>query len=171
MLRVALAELRAGAVETIGELAADDPQFADAEARLVEPLRVRGRLSSAGEGKVYWRVAISTTARMECRRCLTPVEVPVRESLGLVFAPQGAGEGDESCYVIPGRTKVLDLTEALREELLLALPRFVECRPDCRGLCPRCGANLNDSPCGCATATDPRWDALRTLTRAEPDKD
>lgn len=171
MLRVALAELRAGAVETVGEVPVDDPQLADAEARLVEPLRVRGRLSSAGEGKVYWRVAFATTARMECRRCLAPVDVPVRESMGLVFATQGADEGDDSCYLIPERTKVLDLTEALREEVLLALPRFVECRPDCRGLCPRCGANLNDGPCGCASTTDPRWDALRTLTQAEHEKD
>jgi uncharacterized protein len=126
---------------------------------------VRGRLSSAGEGRYYWQVTFTTTARLECRRCLAEVDVPVRESAGLVFAPRRAAVGDESCYVIPERTNVLDLTEALREELLLALPRYVECRPDCRGLCPRCGANLNAGPCRCAPAADPRWDALRSLTR------
>jgi uncharacterized protein len=170
MLRVALAELRAGAVETEGEVAPDDPLLDGAEARLVEPLRVTGRLSAAGEGRYYWRVTFVTTARMECRRCLAPVDVPVRESAGLIFAPRGAGS-DESCYLIPERTHVLDLSEALREEFLLALPRFVECRSDCRGLCPRCGANLNEGPCGCAPAADSRWDALRALTRTDPEKD
>jgi len=171
MLRVALAELRAGAVETVAEVAADDPLLAGAEARLIEPLRVRGRLSGAGEGKFYWRVTYEGTARLQCRRCLTSVDVPVSESAGLVFARRQADESDESCYIIPDRTNVLDLSEALREELLLALPRYVECRPDCRGLCARCGANLNDGPCGCTRASDARWDALRALTQSEPRKD
>lgn len=165
MLRVALAELRAGAVETALEVALDDPMLAGEEVRLVAPLRVRGRLSSAGGGRYYWRVSFETTTRLECRRCLMPVDVPVKESVGLVFAPRRAAEGDESCYIIPERTNVLELGEALREEVLLALPRYVECRPDCRGLCPRCGANLNDGPCGCASQADPRWDALRSLTQ------
>jgi uncharacterized protein len=66
---------------------------------------------------------------------------------------------------------VVDLAFALREELILAVPPFVECRPDCKGLCPRCGANLNDGPCDCPPRSDPRWDALRGLSRADTRKD
>lgn len=161
MLRIALSEVRSGAVETAGEIAPDDALLAIPGVRLLEPLAVTGRFSSAGGEKYYWKAALSTVLRIECRRCLEPVDVPLRQSLGLVFsAGDDAPEGD-GVYVIPTRTQLLDLTEAIREEFHLAVPRFVECRPDCRGLCPRCGANLNNGPCGCEPSTDPRWDALR----------
>lgn len=169
MLRVDLADLRVGPVEIDGELAADDPVLARAEPGLavVAPVRVAGRLATAGEGKYYWRARLGTTVRVDCRRCLTPVDVPVSASAGLVFAFEGEATEDDGCYIIPARARVLDLTEAAREELILAFPLFVECRPDCRGLCARCGANLNDGPCGCAPAGDPRWDALRALGQPE----
>jgi uncharacterized protein len=52
----------------------------------------------------------------------------------------------------------------VREELGLAVPKFLECRDDCRGLCPNCGKDLNAGPCGCAApAVDPRWRALADL--------
>ena len=58
----------------------------------------------------------------------------------------------------------LDLRPALREQWLLAAPAFALCREDCKGLCPRCGADLNAGPHDCATQTaDPRWDALKKL--------
>lgn len=171
MLRVPLAEVRAGAVDTTGELAADDPLLADAGVVLAGPLRVAGRLSSAGKGKYYWRAHFETAVSTECRRCLKAVEVHVSQPLALIFATQGEAAEDHGCYVIEDRARVLDLTEAVREELLLAIPRFVECRPDCRGLCPTCGADLNDSPCGCAPAGDPRWQALRALTHPDPKGD
>jgi uncharacterized protein len=167
MLRVALADLRGGAVETVGEIPAGDPLFASDEVTLVAPVAVRGRLSRAGEGQYYWQVAYQTVVRAECRRCLATVDVPVDEKAGLVFATDPGATETEGYYVLPARAQDVDLREPLREELLLALPRFVECRPDCRGLCPTCGANLNDGPCGCGTAADPRWDALRALTKPE----
>jgi len=171
MLRVALTALRAGAVETGGEIAPGDPLLADASWQLAEPARITGRFSSAGEGKYYWKVRIETLVRAECRRCLSPVDVPVRVSRGLIFSSgDDAPEGD-GCYVIPPRAQVLDLSGAVREELLLAMPQFVECRPDCQGLCPRCGANLNDGPCGCAKESDPRWDALHAALPKRPRTD
>lgn len=53
--------------------------------------------------------------------------------------------------------EVLDLTEDIREDLLLEVPAYPLCRPDCRGLCPVCGQNLNEASCGCAPR--PGWDA------------
>lgn len=170
MLRVNLSDVRVGAAETVGRLADDDAVLAEVGpgVALVAPVQVKGRLSAAGEGKYYWRARLGTIVRAECRRCLNPVDVPVDASLALVFARAGEGVTEEDgCYVIPARAKTLDLTAVVREELILALPHFVECRPDCRGLCPKCGANLNDGPCGCAPAGDPRWDALRALSKPE----
>lgn len=170
MLRIALSEVRSGAVETNGEIAPDDALLATPGVTLLEPLVVSGRFSSAGGEKYYWKAAFHTVLRLECRRCLAPVELPLRQTLGLVFsASDDTPEGD-GVYLIPPRTQLLDLTEAVREEFLLAVPHFVECRPECKGLCARCGANLNDGPCGCGPQTDPRWDALGALTM-HPKKD
>jgi uncharacterized protein len=171
MLRVSLAEVRYGAVETTGDVPPEHPAFRDAEWPLALPVSVRGRLSSAGEGKYFWRAHVRTAVRAECRRCLAPVDVPLELDLRLLFMAEADAPEGEGCYAVPPRAQELDLSPALREELFLALPRFVECRPDCRGLCARCGANLNQGPCGCTPEADPRWAALRALTRPEPLKD
>jgi len=167
MLRVDLAAVREGPVTIAETIAPADPFVATTGLALAAPLVVSGRLSTAGEDQFYWQATLSTVVRAECRRCLTGVDVPISESLGLVFVTEEAAEGDEDCYVVPRRASFLDLSEAVREELLLATPQFVECRDDCRGLCPRCGADLNAGPCGCAPAVDPRWEALTKLPRGE----
>src|SRR5476651_2366226 len=113
MLRVALNTVHAGPVDTSGEVAADDPLFAWVGTPLAAPITVHGRLSTAGEGKYYWRVQFETTVRAECRRCLVSVEQPVAESRGLIFsADEETPEGD-GCYIVPARANVLDLAEAL----------------------------------------------------------
>jgi len=58
----------------------------------------------------------------------------------------------------------LDLKELAAEQTLLAMPMRILCRPNCAGLCPRCGANLNQvDDCGCKPEIDPRWEALADL--------
>jgi uncharacterized protein len=59
---------------------------------------------------------------------------------------------------------VLDLDALVQEQLLLAVPSHLLCRVDCRGLCPYCGGNRNETECSCTAAqTDPRWAALKSL--------
>jgi uncharacterized protein len=58
----------------------------------------------------------------------------------------------------------LDLGETIREAVILEIPQVVLCRPDCRGLCPGCGSDLNEGACKCTPeGGDPRWDALKHL--------
>lgn len=171
MLRASLADLRGGAVETDGEIPAGDPAFASDEVKIVAPIKVRGRLSRAGEGSYYWRVSFETTLKAECRRCLTPTLVPLSESAGVILSTDPKATEGEGFYLIAPKARDIDLTEPLREEFLLALPHFVECRPDCKGLCPTCGADLNEGPCRCAKPADPRWNALRALTEQDSPKD
>ncbi len=172
MLRIDLAEVRAGAIETPGQIDPSDPLFEGEGIALAAPLRVEGRFSRAGEGKYFWHARMDAVLRLECRRCLTPVDVPVTQKLELLFAVEQDGlDDDVGCYTIPDRARELDLRDALREELVLATPQFVECRPDCRGLCPDCGANLNAGPCGCRPKRDPRWEALGDLLPGRPTED
>ena len=63
------------------------------------------------------------------------------------------GEGLAAC---------VNLVPAIREELILAIPAYVVCRDDCRGLCPQCGRELNTGPCGCTPPTE-SWRPLAAL--------
>jgi uncharacterized protein len=83
-----------------------------------------------------------------------------------VFAPPDflGGEDDGEIRVLPANEVELDLGEPIREELVLAAPTYTLCDPECKGLCPHCGADLNETTCDCGAAEpDPRWDALRAL--------
>ena len=60
-------------------------------------------------------------------------------------------------------SEVVDLTNEMRESILLALPFYPACRPGCKGLCSRCGVNLNHEECSCGPVNDVRWDILDEL--------
>jgi uncharacterized protein len=105
----------------------------------------------------------------ECRRCLRPVGGVLHARVREIYRPRPAGEApdeDEETYPLAG--EMLDLAPLVRDAVLLELPLAPLCSEDCAGLCPTCGALLDDGPCGCAEPVgDPRWGALDVL-RAEP---
>ena len=110
-----------------------------------------------------------------CSRCLTPLEVPLELHIEEEYQPTvdvftGAASPrpkDPNTFLIDEH-HVLDLTEALRQYRLLAAPMQPLCRPDCAGLCPICGQNLNEAPCACSRDEyDSRWSALAKLAQGE----
>jgi uncharacterized protein len=133
------------------------------EVALGEPVMVTGRLQATGEGRFFWHGTMRTVVTGECRRCLTPVSAPVTADADALFTQEAEALEDPDAYPLAPDATEIDLTPAIRDEVLLAVPRFLQCREDCRGLCPRCGQDLNAGPCGCAPATDPRWQALESL--------
>ena len=159
MLTVDLRSLAQGPVDTNGTFATDDPLFAGVDFTLTAPVVVEGRLTDAGEDKYYWRGRLSTTAHAACRRCLTSVTIPIAATVDALFTEE-PGDEDPSVYILPPKATGVDLADAVREELILAVPEYVLCKEDCRGLCPRCGAELNQGPCQCRPEADPRWAAL-----------
>ena len=99
--------------------------------------------------------------RGACRQSLAIV-VDEEFLIGGAAVGSGGALGPEDFAVPLGPDLVLDVTEVARQHLLLALPMVPVCRPDCRGLCPRCGANLNERECGCQRdEVDPRLAPLR----------
>lgn len=163
MLRIDLRELARGPVATRGELAQGDPALEGLEATFTAPVVVAGRLQGTGEGRFYWHASLRTVVQGECRRCLVPVSVPVAADIGALFTQDPEALEDPDSYPLAPDATEIDLVPALREELILAVPRYALCREDCRGLCPRCGQDLNAGPCGCAPAADPRWRGLAAL--------
>ncbi|MBI5710987.1 MAG: DUF177 domain-containing protein [Candidatus Eisenbacteria bacterium] len=118
--------------------------------------RVRGVLDVERTGeRLTLRGTLSAQARVECVRCLVAYDLPVEARLELFAERAGTGrrteeealERDDYMKFHDGRK--LDLREDARETLLLELPMIPRCREGCRGLCPRCGADLNQGPCGC----------------------
>ena len=108
--------------------------------------------------------------REVCSRCLRDVDMPVRVDLEEEFlasvdantgAPLPPPEDKEAFRIDAHHT--LDLEEAVRQSWTVALPMQPLCRPDCRGLCPSCGQDLNQRACGCAAEEDSRWSALEQL--------
>jgi DUF177 domain-containing protein len=152
MLEVDLVQLMQGPVDTAAEVAPEDPLFEGLVLAPADLVRVKGRLQSTGEGRYYWRATIATEVASECRRCLAPVRLPVSVQVEALFTEAADAEEDPAVYPIPHRATHVDLKPAVREELILAVPTYVVCREECRGLCPRCGADLNQGPCACTTA-------------------
>jgi uncharacterized protein len=164
MLRADLRELARGqAARTQGELTQDDLTLEGTGITLQQPVVVDGRLQSIGEGRFYWQGTAATVVQGECRRCLTPVASPLKLEMGALFTQDAEALGDPDSYAVAPDATEIDVTPAVREELVLAAPRYVECREDCKGLCPQCGTDLNAGPCGCAPATEARWQPLKAL--------
>lgn len=167
MLRLDLARLdKEGSIRVEAQVPADDPLWEDMEVSFAGPVDVRLRASTAGSGEVVVRGSVEADLRQECRRCLEPVTGRLEQELTMVFLPADTPgiEDDSEARVFDGRAVALDLSEPVREEVILAIDPYVVCDPECKGLCPVCGTNRNHEACDCRTEElDPRWDALRGL--------
>lgn len=134
-------------------------------------LDVQGRLESVVEG-VLVTVVVSTKAVGECSRCLEPVEIPVTVELQELYEYDDPGmrpSNDEESDLLRLEGDLLDLEPALRDAVVLALPRVPLCDEECLGLCPQCGMRLEDHPEHTHEQLDPRWAALEgLLNRDEP---
>lgn len=144
------------------------------------PVRLAGRLRHGRRG-VEFRGEVRGTVRLECSRCLEPVDLPLHGEFFLIVVSRavefGAGEqrlAVDDCALFYADRGRVDLREIAREQIHLNLPLKPVCRPDCAGLCPTCGANRNRIECPCRlVVVDPRLAPLEALNRQgegeEPD--
>ncbi|MDP9252959.1 MAG: DUF177 domain-containing protein [Chloroflexota bacterium] len=112
-----------------------------------------------------------------CSRCLIPIETPVHADFAEqyyarfgVMSGESLGEPPADAKAISSDFKI-DLTPLLREELMLATPIAALCRPDCKGLCPVCGDDLNLRPHEHETAVDQRLAKLEQLRNFHAERD
>jgi uncharacterized protein len=132
-----------------------------------QELWLRGQVEVAGEVVNNGRSlrvtgTISAESAGVCNRCLSefasPVTIPFAEDFQK--AGQTTAEGDLTVY----SGEEIDLSELIREAVILAEPLKALCSQDCKGLCPKCGVNLNQTTCSCDRFTvDPRLAALEKL--------
>jgi uncharacterized protein len=162
MLSVDLRSLDGQAVQLEGSIDPADAVWTDVEVRPRSPVTVHGRLSSAGDGRYYFTGEFEGSAVGECTRCL--IEVPVRagDAIQCLFVSDDEDglDDDPDVFLLDAKSRTIDVRPAVREGWILAVPPFVLCREDCKGLCPTCGVDRNTTACTCGDSIDPRWAAL-----------
>ena len=118
--------------------------------------------------RLHVQARVEARARSLCHRCLVEFERRVEAEFQLLLQRGGTSADDEVVVVAETATQY-DLLPRVSEALILEEPIQLHCRPDCRGLCPRCGQDLNRAECDCRAPSDPRWNALEQL-RGDPDR-
>ena len=166
MLKVDLVRLaREHRIRIDEDQPADDPLWNGLGVTFQGPVTLRLDVQQAGADVVVLG-RLEAIAVLACRRCLKQVRQELDEELTFIFrSGLAATEAEaEDAYPLPARGQELDLAGPVREHVVLAVPQYVICEEACRGLCPRCGTDLNESTCACVVEEeDPRWAALKRL--------
>ena len=130
------------------------------------PMKVSGEITNTA-GYMRMTLTMSVDYEAQCARCLSPVNGEFTLDLEKTVAPRNLlGDLDESkldefAIIEDG---FLDMDEQLREQLEMEFPMRFLCKEDCKGLCPKCGKNLNEGECDCDHREfDPRLEPLRKL--------
>jgi uncharacterized protein len=128
---------------------------------------VHATLDKTGN-RVFLQAKVEVAGTFTCDRCVVEYEMPVRTSYRMYYvveASETEGIDPSEIQIVPPGFMVIDLSEDVRQTVLLAVPLKSLCTDQCKGLCPTCGTNLNTGTCDCvsATAIDPRWDKLQSI--------
>lgn len=167
-MRIEVENLREQAEVFSHSYAPGEVELEDEGARLVAPAEVSGSATLKGE-ELRVRGKIATEVELLCDRCAAPQRAPLEVEFDTRFIPQSEVAGEtynvelltEDMGLAAYEGDAVDLDELVREQILLALPSRNLCREDCKGLCQKCGADLNAGQCSCEQGeTDPRWAAL-----------
>lgn len=128
-----------------------------------EPVMVKGLVKNMA-GYMCLSASVKAVYQTACARCAEPV----RSKLEITFEKDiasGDVSRDNDDYIFIEDEK-LDLLSPVEEQMMLEMPSKTLCREDCLGLCPKCGKNLNEGPCGCEKhEPDPRLAVLKTLLK------
>lgn len=141
----------------------------DERFEFTKPVEVNVELTNTGGRFLHVSGTVEATLKGTCHRCLKDFEQEIKVKLEENYIPSSEIDSEqhqelekEELTVVKGEE--LDLREKVIENLLLALPMKVLCRPDCKGICPKCGRNLNEESCNCSQEeVDPRLQILGKL--------
>ncbi len=127
-----------------------------------EPVIAQGTVRNTA-GVLVMTGALTTTIHGVCDRCAADFQREIRFPIDAVLVTELQSEENEDEWVFPLEGDSADLEDIVRTVFVLNLDSKLLCRDDCKGLCCRCGKNLNDGPCQCQKELDPRFAALKQL--------
>ena len=173
MVQIDLLSLRQRRTLTLaGSIGPDSELWAGSGLRFADAVEVRGTAALAADGGVVVQGSWRAPLIYECGRCLDDLQVAVERSLTLLFVLDGSWEAPD-VRVIDGRETVLDLQDAIREEIVLEAPRYYTAGEE-DGRCTRCGSPVQEfrsEPHGAGSNMDPRWAALKALQTDQEEND
>lgn len=170
-MHVDLSRLDGGRLRHTFMIAPGDPILGGYPAEVREPITVDVELTNPSHGTYVMTAALRGSVMQPCRRCLTPVEVEVDDRFRVIYQhaarrDREEGTGDEDIVLIDPRATRIEIGREVRDRLFIETQQFALCLEECRGLCPTCGVNLNETQCECVVEiSDSRWAALATLRR------
>lgn len=129
---------------------------------VTEPVLASGTVRNTA-GVLVMTGTVATTIHGVCDRCAADFVSGVEFPINVVLVTELSNEDSEDEWVFPLEGDSADLEDIVRTVFVLNMDSKLLCKPDCKGICCRCGRNLNDGPCGCQKELDPRFAALRQL--------
>ena len=129
---------------------------------VTEPVLASGVVRNTA-GVLVMTGSIQTCIHGICDRCANPFDREINFPIDVVLVTELANEENEDEWVFPLEGDSADLDDIVRTVFVLNLDSKLLCDEDCKGLCCRCGKNLNDGPCSCQKELDPRFAALKQL--------
>ena len=127
-----------------------------------EPVQASGSVRNTA-GVLVMTGEIHTTIHGVCDRCAADFTSNVEFPLDVVLVTELSNEENEDEWVFPLEGDSADLEDIIRTVFVLNMDSKLLCKPDCKGICCRCGKNLNVDACSCQKELDPRFAALRQL--------
>ena len=127
-----------------------------------EPVTASGTVRNTA-GVLVMKGEISTCIHGICDRCASAFDRKVEMPIDVVLVTELANEENEDEWVFPLEADTADLEDIVRTVFVLNMDSKLLCKEDCKGLCCKCGKNLNDGPCDCQKELDPRFAALKQL--------
>lgn len=134
----------------------------------LHPVHLKGTVSN-NLGVLHLTGRIETLYTTCCVRCLKPLKIPLVAETDTILTHDATAEEDDTLFVLTEDS--VEPADILVPALFLQVQMTYLCQPDCKGICPHCGANRNENPCNCdAKPADPRLNALRALLVTDKNK-
>lgn len=136
--------------------------------KTIGPVRVKGKIENLGDRILQASGQIEVVAQELCSRCLAQTQIRLLIDFSLKFSDTISDLESEEEDIIPFTGDEINLYPQIVNEVILNWPGQILCKIDCKGLCPKCGANLNTTVCKCKTENiDPRLAVLKQLLKSE----
>ena len=169
-MKIDINEITGTGADLVFNAPISDFAFSVDEIILKEEVHVSTKIKKISK-KILVEGNIKTQLELECSRCLEHFPSSIDENFQVIFEPSSPNVNEEEVELKKEdlniefyKEGIIDLTEVVREQILLSIPMIPICKENCQGLCPYCGENLNHKKCSCEKKTiDPRWSKLQNL--------
>ena len=164
-LTIALYKIEGGQLNY--EFTADFNELSgESDSRFSNHIKVKAKVEKTGKDYLIW-IEVYTTARLICDRCGEEFNKKITEKITVLSSfkkHRGDCGENENVKLLQNNARVISITQEVLDLLLLSIPQKILCKKDCKGLCSKCGVNLNQTTCQCKkNYTDPRWEKLKNI--------